>query len=80
MIRGNGPLPWMSDALCAEVATDMFFPEHGDKSVEARKICAACPVKTPCLAYAVAERGLEGIWGGTTASDRDAIRRARRAA
>lgn len=58
------PEPWTRDALCAEVGGDMFFPDLGEAAHEAKKICAACPVRDACLEYALRNRVKEGIWGG----------------
>lgn len=37
---------------------------------EAVEWCQLCPVRVECLAYAVAAREQEGVWGGTTPGDR----------
>lgn len=61
------PPAWQQDASCAQVGTeladDVWFPEHGGPNRAATAICAACPVKAPCLAYGVATKSF-GIWGG----------------
>ncbi len=43
---------------------------------EAKAICARCSVRQPCLELAL-ETGDEGIWGGTDAEERRAIRAGR---
>lgn len=60
------PGEWVHEALCAQVDPDLFFPEQGCAShgVKAKKICAQCPVKAECQAYAVENKELYGIWGG----------------
>lgn len=70
----------MDDALCAEVGTEMFFPEKGASSRLAKQVCADCPVAGECLQYALDENIEFGIWGGTSATDRAEMRRSRRAA
>ncbi len=64
---------WMSSALCAEIATDVFFPEKGDHATAkfARKICAACPVKALCADYAKRNHIRYGIFGGIGARTRN---------
>lgn len=37
---------------------------------EAKTVCRRCPVKTDCLAYAVARDNKYGIWGGLTSDER----------
>ena len=36
----------------------------------AKAICAGRPVRSACLGFAMADRDLEGIWGGTTHEER----------
>jgi hypothetical protein len=35
----------------------------------AREVCAACPVRLPCLAYALRTRPAAGVWAGCTAGE-----------
>jgi WhiB family redox-sensing transcriptional regulator len=35
----------------------------------AREVCAACPVRRPCLAYALRTRPAAGVWAGFTAEE-----------
>ena len=66
---------WHRQAACRGKGTDTFFPSPGDSLTAARAVCAACPVRTECLADAVADAGLQGFWGGTSERDRRHIRR-----
>lgn len=71
---------WMEHAACkgepADVA-DARFPEKGRPRIkDAIKTCGGCPVKGPCLDWAMATHQI-GVWGGTTTSDRERIRRRR---
>jgi WhiB family redox-sensing transcriptional regulator len=43
----------------------------------AKRICATCPVKEPCLEYALEYRIDHGVWGGTTERQRRRILRKR---
>jgi WhiB family redox-sensing transcriptional regulator len=69
-------MSWQDEALCAEVDGDLFFPEKGERSVWAKKLCAACPVSVPCLEMAMVEEIEFGVWGGLTANQRTQLRRA----
>jgi WhiB family redox-sensing transcriptional regulator len=64
----TGRQPWKARALCAGLPPDEWFPlkEAGQSNVgiEAKKICAGCPVAHECLTYAVSEHEEYGIWGG----------------
>lgn len=66
---------WMADAPCATVDPEVFFPADGVNATAAKKICATCPVATQCLTYALADPSTMGIWGGTSNSQRVAMRR-----
>jgi len=69
---------WQDKALCAEVGGDLWFPEKGESTREAKAVCRACPVRAECLADAV-ERGERfGIWGGVSERQRVRMRRAER--
>ncbi len=35
----------------------------------ARQVCASCPVRLPCLAYALRTRPAAGVWAGFTAEE-----------
>jgi WhiB family redox-sensing transcriptional regulator len=62
----------MDDARCVEVDPELFFPELDSlwRVAQAKKICAECPVKTACLEYALVNRFKEGIYGGTSPTER----------
>jgi hypothetical protein len=70
------PPAWYEHALCATVDPELFHPEKGGSNAAAKRICAGCDVLEQCRAYALEQPAdqLHGIWGGTTAKDRRAIR------
>jgi len=41
---------------------------------EMRAVCAGCPVRVHCLAEALVERWLDGVWAGTTPAERRRLR------
>ncbi len=58
---------WWVDARCREVSghvAAMFFSERPRDIARAKRICAACPVMTPCLEGALRRREPWGVWGG----------------
>lgn len=69
---------WMSDGNCTDLPPATFFPSDGVGVDAARKICADCPVRSPCLEYALANRIDHGVWGGTSERERRRILRQRR--
>jgi WhiB family transcriptional regulator, redox-sensing transcriptional regulator len=68
------PQPWMGDANCIGVDPDVFFPQRGDPTNEAKTICRACSVRAECLDYALSINERHGIWGGTSERQRRTIR------
>jgi hypothetical protein len=58
----------------------VFFPGRGAPAEPARQICARCPVRQPCLDYALSHAITHGIWGGLTERDRRPLRVHRTAA
>lgn len=76
----TGPNPgrdWADDAACAGADPAIFFPKLGQSGDQARQYCERCPVREPCLEWAVSAQEPYGIWGGTSELERRAIRHAR---
>ena len=48
-------------------------PERGESAESARRVCARCPVREPCLDYAITNRIVYGVWGGLTGRERRAL-------
>jgi WhiB family transcriptional regulator, redox-sensing transcriptional regulator len=69
---------WQLRAACRGPQSAVFFPpaafERKDEKLErearAKDICRTCPVKEPCLDYAVRIREPHGIWGGLNEAER----------
>ena len=70
-------IPWQERARCREHDPEVFFPEKGGSSREAKRICADCPVRIECLAEALDNRIEWGVWGGLTERERRALLRKR---
>lgn len=70
---------WRDQGLCRLHDPELFFPSRGDSGEAAKAICATCPVKEPCLEFALATNERHGIWGGMSERQRRRLRRARRA-
>jgi WhiB family transcriptional regulator, redox-sensing transcriptional regulator len=78
------------EAACVTIDPEIFFPRElevfagterlvskYDNLPLAKKICDSCPLKNPCLEYAL--RNVEvGVWGGTTEHQREDLRKAAR--
>jgi len=68
---------WQSEANCLGVDPDLFFPERGASTKEAKAVCRGCVVREDCLEYALANGEKFGIWGGLSERERRRIRRQR---
>lgn len=80
----NPPANWQTQAQCRG-QTRMFYPDGTTARAEhqanaARRVCAVCPARTPCLAQALTTpiASDHGIWGGTVATERRRLRTALR--
>jgi hypothetical protein len=72
-LRRFAPPEWHADAACAGQHTATFFPAAGRSAAAAVAICDRCPVRSTCLAEALADPGLDyGVRGGLTARARRA--------
>ena len=69
---------WMGIGSCRVERPAVFFPSDGVGVDVARRICASCPVKEPCLEYALTERIDHGVWGGASERERRRLLKARR--
>ena len=72
---------WRDRAACRQADPELFFPVGTTGPVvrqidDAKRVCQACPARTPCLAWALSHNVAWGVWGGTTEEERRAIRRA----
>jgi WhiB family redox-sensing transcriptional regulator len=56
--------------VCAQIDPDLWFPEKGGSTREAKKTCVGCPVRTECLAFALDNDERFGIWGGMSERER----------
>lgn len=76
---GDDSPHWQPRGLCRKVDPEIFFPPVGKPGTEAREVCARCPVKAECLAWALAHPRLTetGIYGGTSDHQRRYIRMGR---
>jgi WhiB family redox-sensing transcriptional regulator len=68
---------WQDDANCLGVDPDLFFPERGASTREAKEVCRGCVVREQCLEFALQNGEKFGIWGGLSERERRRIRRQR---
>jgi WhiB family redox-sensing transcriptional regulator len=79
-VNDTGTPPWMLQAACSGETTDVFFTERGQRDKAAKQFCDVCPVRRPCLDYAMEHRLFEGVWGGLNADERRSLLRRRQKA
>jgi WhiB family redox-sensing transcriptional regulator len=54
---------WL-DAICQTTDPEMFFNKEAED--EAIEVCRNCPIIQQCAAYAIENKIVDGVWGGTT--------------
>ena len=75
-------MDWRENSACLDEDPELFFPIGSTgpavhQELEAKQVCARCPVREQCLAW-VLEAGHEhGVWGGLTQDERRLLRRRR---
>ena len=67
--------PDFSQAACAGVDPDLFFPGRGESVKEAKAVCEGCACRAECLQYALDNHENVGVWGMTSERERRTIRR-----
>ena len=77
LLYGRQERDWQTRANCMGVDPDLFFPERGASTREAKAVCRGCEVRGECLEYALAHGEKFGIWGGLSERERRRVRRQR---
>jgi len=80
VLYGRQQREWQNRANCMGVDPDLFFPERGASTREAKAVCHGCVVREDCLDYAIDNAEKFGIWGGLSERERRRLRRERIAA
>lgn len=60
-------------AACRGADVELFFSIEEEDQQRALQHCARCEVRRQCLEFALANREMYGIWGGTRESERRAL-------
>lgn len=71
-------MAWQSRGACRGLETAVFYPDPEEDGGEAKAVCDRCPVRQPCLEWALSHREKEGVWGGCNERERRRILRQRR--
>jgi hypothetical protein len=71
----SGAPDWMA-AGCRTADPEEWYPEGSSRPSKAvQRICADCPIRAECLAWALERDERFGVWGGATPADRTHVRR-----
>lgn len=64
--------PWKARAACRD-RRDLRWAERR-VTLAMRAVCEACPVRAECLATALADPTIDGVWAATSPADRVGLR------
>ena len=72
-------MDWRSRGLCLDEDPELFFPigSTGPAELqvqEAKAVCQRCPVREPCLTWALHQGVDTGVWGALDGDERRALR------
>ena len=68
---------WLPEARCIGEDPELFFPigtseDALSQVAKAKTVCRGCSVRADCREYAISDRDIHGIWGGTSDEERRA--------
>ncbi|WP_081241177.1 WhiB family transcriptional regulator [Streptomyces viridosporus] len=71
---------WRNRAACRTEDPDLFFPIGSSgpallQTEQAKAVCRRCPVREQCLQWALDTGQSIGVWGGTSETERRALKR-----
>ncbi|MGY3200173.1 WhiB family transcriptional regulator [Streptomyces sp. TE5632] len=71
---------WRTRAACRDEDPDLFFPIGTSgpallQTEQAKAVCRRCPVREQCLDWAMDSGQSLGVWGGTSETERRALKR-----
>ncbi|MFF1544960.1 WhiB family transcriptional regulator [Streptomyces sp. NPDC058291] len=71
---------WREHAECRTEDPDLFFPIGTSgpallQTEQAKAVCRHCPVREPCLEWAMETDQTLGVWGGTSETERRSLKR-----
>lgn len=74
-------LEWQLQSACRKADPQLFYMDENmrgkdkeDRIKAAKAVCATCPVRAACLNYALDNREVYGVWGGTSEEERARMR------
>lgn len=73
-------MDWRHRAACRDEDPELFFPVGNSgpallQIAEAKTVCRRCPVVSGCLSWALETGQSDGVWGGMSEQEREALKR-----
>ena len=65
---------WRDQAACTSIGIDVMYATSAQGVAIAKAQCFGCPVRAECLAYALDQNEVFGVWGGTDPEERKQLR------
>lgn len=62
--------PWVERANCVGTDFEIFFPDKGGSTRDAKIVCGRCDVREACLQAAFDRDERFGVWGGYSERER----------
>src|SRR6476620_12269428 len=76
MLRALSRGRWKQHGTCRQTDPELWFADTSRRTkARAASICASCPVRRPCLAWALVFAEEFGVWGGLDAAERLPLQR-----
>lgn len=75
LLDGDDDGDWREQARCAETDPEIFFPDKGGSTRDAKGVCLVCDVRHDCLQEALDNDERFGIWGGLSERERRKLKR-----
>lgn len=67
---------WKENGTCRQTDPEVWFADTSRRTkARAASICFSCPVRRPCLAWALAFAEEYGVWGGLDPTERLSLHR-----
>lgn len=67
---------WKESGTCRQTDPELWFADSSRRvKARAASICASCPVRRQCLAWALVFDEEYGVWGGLDAAERRRLKR-----
>jgi WhiB family redox-sensing transcriptional regulator len=75
-------MDWRRRSACKDEDPELFYPVGSSgpaetQLLEAKAVCARCPVRKVCLAWSFEIKAEAGVWGGMSEEERRNLKKSR---